>query len=250
MNELRVPDILSDVYHHGRVSKPRGMECRELDYYQCIITNPWTMHPARKYNIDYFKREFQWYLGADPTDLRICKHAAMWKKLVQKDGSILSNYGQYWFGDQDGFNWVVDTLSRDPDSRQAYIAMNNYHHAFEGNTDFVCTKGIQFRIAGGKVNMHVAMRSSDAIWGLGTDLPCFDALHHMVAWVLGVEVGLFMFSTDSVHIYERHYEMVEEILNSPEVEDIVYVPTITSVDDLIHGWYQSAYGLWLTEAPL
>jgi thymidylate synthase len=176
----------------------------------------------------------------------------MWKKLVQPDGAILSNYGYYWFGPQNGFKWVCDTLKADPASRQAYIAMNNYSHAYPGNPDFVCTKGIQFRIKYGLVNMHVAMRSSDAIYGLGTDLPCFYTLWHMVCKELDRAPGKFIFSADSVHIYERHFEMTENIIKYDyDVDDILApMPTITDVNDLLEGRYESKFGCWLMEAPL
>ena len=251
MRGCTVYDILSEIMDYGRVSRPRGEEVKELDYFSAIFTNPWSTYPERNYNVDYFKREFQWYLGANPEDQRICKHAKMWRKLVQEDGQIFSNYGYYWFGPQDGFNWVVTNLLRDPDSRQAYIAMNNYHHAFPGNKDFVCTKGIQFRIIDGDLCMHVAMRSSDAIFGMGTDLPCFFYLWKMVASELGLETGHFKFSADSVHIYERHYEMVNRILNKDSMHlPGVDAPELDDVDDLLCHRYQSEFGQWLKQAPL
>lgn len=230
---------------------PRGEDILELQYFQCVILNPWSLYPERKYNIDYFKREFQWYLGADKYDTSICEHASMWKKLVQEDGSILSNYGQYWWGPQGGYFWVLDTLEKDPDSRQAYIPMNNYRHAFTGNKDFVCTKGIQFRINDDRLDMHVAMRSTDAVFGMGTDLPCFWFLWKMLAMDLETPTGKFVFSSDSVHIYERHFEMAERVVKDNRVWDsTVPVPILNDPEDLYQCRFKSKFGEWLMEAPL
>jgi thymidylate synthase len=253
MKTVGTIDIFRDIMNNGRCSKPRGETIRELEYYQAEILNPWSLMEHRNYNIDYFKREFQWYLTGDRYNLDICKHAKAWKKLVQDDGAILSNYGSYWFGPQGGFNWVIECLTNDPHSRQAYIPMNNFHHAFPGNKDFVCTKGIQFRLQGGLLNMHVAMRSSDAIWGLGTDLPCFWHLWAMVAAELNVRMDRFVFSADSVHIYSRHYEMVGNILHHQDRfgnETPNPAPAITDPDDLIQLRFKSEFGKWLMEAPL
>lgn len=246
-----VYDILSDIDELGRCSKPRGQLIRELDYFSCIIDGPWSWYNARRYNMDYFKAEFQWYLEGNPFDDRILKHAKMWEKIRQPGGEIFSNYGQYWFHNQKGFFWSLRALREDPDTRQAYIAMNNFHHAFDGNKDFVCTKGIQFRIIEGRVFMHVSMRSSDAIFGLGTDLPCFWFLWYMMADALRLPTGEFVFSADSVHFYERHFEMVAQILHDgPYAQQYIYVPSLDDHMDLINGNYKSTFGQWLREVKL
>lgn len=251
MKRYKVYDILKEIYTQGDTRSPRGLEIKELLYFQGEIANPWSNYRKRNYPLDYFKAEMQWYLGANPKDTRIFKHAKMWKKLTQSDGSILSNYGQYWFGWQNGFKWVIDTLTSDPDSRQAYIAMNNYHHAYPGNPDFVCTKGVKFDIVEGCLNIHVSMRSSDAIFGLATDLPCFWTLWEMVATELGYPIGEFIFSADSVHIYERHYDLVRDIIDDgPHAVTLLSVPEVTDSEDLISSRFESPFGRWLAKVEL
>ena len=248
MNTYKVNQIIEEIMSNGQVKYPRGQKILELQYFQGLIESPWSTYPSRKYPMDYCKREMQWYLGANPYDHRICNHAKMWTKIMQIDSGIFSNYGYYWFGPQNGFQWVFDSPQNDADSRQADIAMNNYLHAFKDNKDFVCTKGIQFRLNGGYLDMHVAMRSSDAIYGLGTDLPCFTMLQNMVACELGVQVGHFIFSSDSIHVYSKHFEMAKRI--STEQLEPVDMPAITDTEDLITGTFESPFGEWLMEAPL
>ena len=251
MEAYTVYDILKEITLKGRSSAPRGEVIKELNYFQGQILFPWSSYKARNYSSDYFKREFLWYLNADPYDQRICKFAKMWEKISQKDGRIFSNYGYYWFGPQNGFQWVVDTLRADPDSRQAYIPMNSKEHAFKGNLDFVCTKGIQFRIINEELWIHVSMRSSDAIYGLGTDLPCFWTLWTMVAVELGMPLGRFIFSSDSVHVYEKHFKMVAKILeDGPFMLREIGYPVLASAQDLITGEFKSRFGRWLTRVSL
>lgn len=254
MQSYNVYDILKEIMCHGHKSSPRGLEIIELEYFRGEIASPFSNYESRKYPLDYLKAEMQWYLNGDQYDNRIFKHAKMWEKIQQPDGSILSNYGQYWFGWQQGFKWVIDTLTSDPGSRQAYIAMNNHTHAYPGNPDFVCSKGIQFRISDGHLNMHVDMRSSDAVYGLATDLPCFYILWKMVGMTLNVPFGRFIFSADSIHIYSRHYDMVNRILkDGPTATIPVDMPAIKDkddVDDLLSGDFRSEFGQWLREVKL
>ena len=75
----------------------------------------------------YIKREFLWYLRGNPEDLEICNHAKLWQSListVDNKNVILSNYGQYIFGNGDSenptksqFDHVISKLITDKDSR-------------------------------------------------------------------------------------------------------------------------------------
>ena len=111
---------------------------------------------------------------------------------------------------------MIEELRRDPDSRRAVIPMLNTSHLFPRNKDVVCTESISFRIRDGKLNMSVNMRSNDAVWGMTNDVACFSFLHELVAGLLGVELGRYRHKADSLHVYERHFKMVETIIEQGE----------------------------------
>jgi thymidylate synthase len=247
MRQYTVLDIITEVFTTGKKCAPRGKLIKEIEYFQGIITDPWSNYEGRNFNLDYVKREFQWYLHADPYDTRICNYAKIWGKIVQDNGRILSNYGQYWF--TYGIDWVVQTLTDDPNSRQAIIPMLSKEHLFTGNKDVVCSVGPQFRIVDGKLNIHVKFRSSDAIFGLGTDLPTYWWLWEMVSVKLNANRGIFVFSADSLHIYDYHFCMARDIIRCHNRKD-VWCPQIEDADDLLSGKFQSMFGRWLIEAPL
>lgn len=249
MQQHEVIDMWTHVMLLGRTSAPRGEKIRELDLYRAEIINPFSTYLGRKYPIQYLKEEFKWYLNGDPYDDSICKHAKMWRKIQQPGGVIFSNYGYLWFRRRNrqgttAFDWVVTTLLEDPDSRQAVIPMLGVEHIFEGNKDVVCTKAISFRIIDGELNMNVEMRSSDAVFGVGTDLPCFSFLHQMVACKLHIPVGKFVFNADSLHIYEKHWNMVNDVRNKTIFSQPL-IPAITDADDLLDGDFDSDFGRWL-----
>ena len=244
-------EILRTLRNFGEEVNPRGQKVKELCRLSTDISYPFTSYNARKMNLDYIRREFQWYLNADPMDDRICKYAKLWKIIQQDDGRILSNYGQYWFGDQGGYHKVIKSLIDDPDSRQAYIPMLGRQHMFEGNKDVVCTKGIQFLIRNSRLDMYVDMRSQDAIFGMTNDLPTFWWLWEMVALEIGVQRGKFHHNVTSFHVYERHYGMLDGIVNEGDSGFyLVDYPPITDTEDLLSGKFKSPFGQWLMESPL
>ncbi len=213
-------NMLNACMYFGAESKPRGLKISELEDFQFAISPimPFMTFKSRNYDVNYFKKEMIWKLGADRFDDSIKKHAKMWESVQNADGSFNSNYGQYWFGEQGGFMHVVTELARDKDSRQAVIPMLNASHMALDVKDKVCTFGVGFRIRDGFLNMSVQMRSSDQIYGLGTDLPTFSFLYRMVHGMLmatypHLQIGKLTVSAMSSHIYERHYEMVHKILD-------------------------------------
>lgn len=215
----------------GQLLAPRGLKIRELEDHTIDVSPlfPFMTFVERKYDVDYFKKEMLWKLGADRFDESIKFHARMWESVQNADGSFNSNYGQYWFHpDHNGFFHVVTELARDKDSRQAVIPMLNWSHMGAEVKDKVCTFGVGFRIRDDKLNMSIQMRSSDQIFGLGTDIPTFSFLFRMVLAALrntypGLMVGRLRITAMSSHIYERHFDMVGRILNNP-IES--YVPTM------------------------
>lgn len=203
----------------------RGQKCREIrnlavvfDGRQAICTN----FEAREFNLTYAKKEWLWYLGADPKDHSIVEHAKAWKKLQQEDGTFYSNYGQYIFGEQHlgkptQLAYVLKTLSEDKNSRRASIVLLKQEHLFADNSDVVCTYGINFHITDDVLSMTVMMRSNDVIWGFTNDAFCFSQLHMFVLKLLqkvypNLKAGTYTHFTNSMHVYDRHYDMIRKIL--------------------------------------
>jgi thymidylate synthase len=174
----------------------------------------------RDFNLNYCRREWLWYLGADPKDDSIEAHAKMWAKIKQSDGSYFSNYGQYIFGGEFGktqFEFVVNQLKKDPHSRRASMVLLKQEHLFDENPDVVCTYGINFCIAGNSLDMTVMMRSNDVVFGLTNDAFCFQQLYEFVYQLLstkhaGLRRGRYVHLANSMHVYDRHYTMLGKIL--------------------------------------
>lgn len=221
----------------------RGMKTRNVHNMAVVFDAsdaPITSFAHRKMNLPYAKKEWLWYLGADPKDDSIEQHATLWAKIKQPDGSYFSNYGQYIFGKEivpefehgpngelaakpsgefadSQFEYVLKTLREDVTSRRASMVLLKMEHLFTENKDVVCTYGINFTVEAKKLNMTVMMRSNDVIYGFTNDAFCFSQLYNLVFAVLrhyvpDLRYGTYTHFTNSMHVYEKHYQMISDIL--------------------------------------
>ena len=222
----RYLQMYHDIMTYGTVITPRGLNCREVGDLQLIVDPqyPFMTFLHRNYLVEYFKHEMMWKLTADKYNKSIQKYARMWEDVINPDGTYNSNYGQFFFGP--GYNVfdVVTELIRDPDSRKAVIPMLNVSHTAPHVVDTVCTEAVGFRVRSGKLDCSVHMRSSDVVFGLATDIPTFSFLYRLVLGLLessmSLVLGTITITAMSSHIYSRHYEMVQKILDDPTYDPI------------------------------
>lgn len=212
-------DIFRRLVRQGKMVSPRGQLVIEAENFSYTLP-PYVRFcnfQHRKLNVDYIRKELLWYLRGDPKDQSILKHASMWKSLVNDDGTINSNYGQYIFGEQNQFDVVFKTLSEDKDSRRASISILSERHLKMQTKDVPCTYSINFRIRDNALNMSVHMRSQDAIFGMGNDAAIFSIVHEMMLNSLrrvypDLKYGNYFHIADSFHVYERHFDMLSDLV--------------------------------------
>lgn len=244
-------NIFLDLKQKGKLVSPRGDKVLEIENYNYVLP-PYVRFcnfEARKLNLKYIKEEFKWYLKGDRFDLSICNHAKMWDTIKNEDGSINSNYGQYIFGGINQFTNIINTLLNDKDSRRASIMILSKDHLLSITKDYPCTYSLNFRIRENKLNMTVRMRSQDAVWGLGPDAACFSFIHELVYVYLKdtyseLELGEYYHSADSFHIYERHFNMLEKIIDKDSVFVNIDCPKIENkleAEALINGIFAASF---------
>lgn len=230
LNAITFLNAYSSVYEIGDEVSPRGNLCKERTDFSLVFdlsSCPLSSFKARNLNLKYAKEELLWYLRADRYDTSIEKHASMWAKIKQIDGGYNSNYGQYIFRNRQNpyngnpmgtqFEYVLKELLMDPDSRRASIVLLKDTHLYSENSDIVCTYAINFRIRKNTLHMTVMMRSNDLIFGTTNDAFCFWGIGQLLYWCLVAErptlkMGTYTHFANSLHIYERHFKMVEQII--------------------------------------
>ena len=86
-----------------------------------------------------------------------------------------------------------------------------------GRSDFMCTNTVQYMIRGGQLHAIVQMRSNDAIFGYKNDKAWQSHVQEKLAADLGVEVGPLHWNVGSLHVYARHYYLVDHYNKTGEV---------------------------------
>lgn len=237
------------------IIKPRGMPVRELMNAtvlvmpkECTIDFSKTKAPERQEAYDrYRKAELEWYLSGNT--LASSAPSKFWNQLADGDGHITSNYGHMMLFDkvypqtkpairevsttegnvvglqeffrpdnyQTAIDRVVDTLTKDPDSRQAITHYSQPRHCFPQNKDFPCTVYSQFFLRNGELNMTTYQRSCDIIKGFSYDVPWSCHFMEMVLERLKsagseVHLGEFTHVFGSLHLYEKDLELAKRIV--------------------------------------
>ncbi len=218
---------------------PRGMKIRENLFASFVITNPrdrLLYVPERNFPLDYVMAEILWYISGNNETEWISAYSSFWKNISDDGVTANSAYGARIFKhheyhsswDKEGvlidwnqWQYVKDELTRDADSRRAVIHIRQPQDSVLAQKDVPCTLSLQFFIRDQKLHLIVQMRSNDLILGTALDVPAFTFMQEMMALELGVELGYYYHTSNSMHVYERHYKMCEDILANAGVNPLI-----------------------------
>jgi thymidylate synthase len=210
--------ILSDLWYNGMETAPRGMKVKELLGYSFKIDprdNIITI-PGFETNIEYAKEELEWYYSGSNRIDYSPKIQKVWSRYSDDGITVNSNYGHRVFGHKPGYinqwDWTKNKLTEDKDSRQAVININDITDKFNPTKDFPCTMNIQAFIRDDKLHWVVGMRSNDIFLGLRNDAYCFTEMQKKMAAELSVGVGEYIHNAGSMHLYEKNFDKVQNLL--------------------------------------
>jgi len=226
--------LVADTYAgYEYETAPRGMKIRENLFTSFAITNPrdrLLYIPDRKFSLQYVMAEILWYLSGNNETAWISNYSSFWKDISDDGVTANSAYGAriykvhpYQVHNLNGggvvsglpqWDYVKQELTKDPDSRRAVIHIRQPQDSYLAQKDVPCTLSLQFFIRDKKLHMIVQMRSNDLILGTALDVPAFTFMQELMALELGVDVGTYYHTSNSMHVYERHYDMCEKILNA------------------------------------
>jgi thymidylate synthase len=194
-----------------------GVKTIELIGESFIADEDWII---RKPNYEYIERELEWYKSQSLYVADIPGETpAIWKQVASKSGKINSNYG-YLIWSSENFNQyqkVLDELTANPNSRRAVMIYNrpsmHYEYNTNGMSDFICTYANTFLIRDDKLISHYLMRSNDAVFGYDNDIHWAMYVQKKLATELGIECGNIIWTATNLHVYERHFKFIEELMN-------------------------------------
>lgn len=165
---------------------------------------------------NYIEREMEWY---DKQSLNVNDIPGgppkIWKEVADKYGQINSNYGWciYHNDNWNQFDFVIHELETNPHSRRAQMIYTRpsmtWEYKEDGMSDYMCTNTVQYLIRNDELVTIVNMRSNDVIYGYKNDFAWQEEVTTRVADRIGITIGDIHWNVGSLHIYERHFELIK-----------------------------------------
>lgn len=240
-------DLLSEsLLRSDYETKPRGMVVRELVNGSYKVPMPaYLSLSRRKVNYSFMFAEAAWIISGNNRASTITQFMKGYKNFSD-DGVFLR--GAYGPKVVDQLGYVVDTLEKDNDSRQAVLTIWRERPAT--SKDIPCTLAMQFLIRDDKLHLVTTMRSNDIVLGFTYDVFTFSMVAMAVQKLLAqrdirVDLGDLYVNAGSLHLYEQHFEDAIEWYTNHETtnEVTVQVKSLANTetyDDLIDTLWELA----------
>ena len=142
----------------------------------------------------------------------------IWDAWANEEGNIGKAYGyqlgvKYKFahGEMDQVHNVLWQLKHTPASRRIMTNIYNFADLTEMGLE-PCAYSMTFNVTGNKLNGILNQRSQDTLTANNWNVVQYSALLMMFAQVSGLEPGEFIHVISDMHIYDRHVDMVKEML--------------------------------------
>lgn len=112
-------------------------------------------------------------------------------------------YGHRLRHPYDQFRFVINELSRRPDSRRATMAIFRSEQDHIPSKDIPCNCTVSFLVRSDELHMTVYNRSNDMVWGAyGANVVQFSTIQELLARCIGVAIGTYTQISNSFHVYE------------------------------------------------
>ena len=160
--------------------------------------------------------ELLWFLRGD-TNVHWLQErgVGIWDEWADAEGELGPVYGKQWrsWAAPDGRSIdqiarLLEGLRTNPNSRRHIVSAWN-----PADVDDMalppCHCLFQFFVADGRLSCQLYQRSADVFLGVPFNIASYALLTHMVAQVVGLQVGDFVHTLGDAHLYLNHLEQAE-----------------------------------------
>jgi thymidylate synthase len=161
------------------------------------------------------------------------------KELGYPDGFLGPVYGFQWrnfngavynsaphLKGVDQIEWLINEIRTNPDSRRLILSAWNPNQIDKMALP-PCHTLAQFYVSNGKLSCQMYQRSADLFLGVPFNIASYALLTHIIAKITDLEVQDFVLTVGDAHIYNTHYDAVNEQLQRTPQE----LPTLNIVKD-------------------
>ena len=149
-------------------------------------------------------------------------HSHIWDSWADEAGSIGKAYGYqlakksiYTEGEFDQVDRVLFDLKNNPHSRRIMTNIYNFEDLHEMHL-YPCAYSMTFNVSGDKLNGILNQRSNDMLTANNWNVLQYSLLLMMFAQVSGLKPGILLHVISDAHIYDRHIDIVKEVIAKPE----------------------------------
>lgn len=188
-------------------------------------------------NEDWVRRELAWFnSGSDMLHDMEPPVPALFQACADNDGVVNSAYGHILFGRRAGgtlYERILDTLVVEGMGTRhavAIISDREVHKLahWRGRNDFICTNALNIMVdADNRLHIIAQMRSMDAVFGYRADYSMWDDLMKRLLSdlneiyidqddVAAITRGDITFQVANLHVYPRHFQLLETTAASTE----------------------------------
>ena len=146
----------------------------------------------------------------------------IWDQWADENGSIGKAYGYqlgipYKFkqGEMDQLDNVLWLLKNDRYSRRIMTNMYNFADLSEMGLE-PCAYSMTFNVKGNTLNAILNQRSQDVLTANNWNVVQYSLLLMMMAQVSGLKAGELVHVIADAHIYDRHVDIVKELIERPQ----------------------------------
>lgn len=228
--EWSYTDILRDLLMYGTPRQTRGTKSVELSPFCWMTDNPLSnilTNKVRKVSKAFSSAEFLWLMSGrnDVEMLRLYN-----KNIINFSDNGLIYEGAYGPRIRQQLEYILSTLTNDPQSRQAIITI--WERNPMPSRDIPCTISMQFLVVDERLNMLVNMRSNDVWLGFPYDVFNFTMIQNYVACKLGLEIGTYTHFAGSLHLYNKDIEKARAASCFPTLVSDINESAVMEIDQL------------------
>ncbi|HOY80529.1 MAG TPA: thymidylate synthase [Rhodoglobus sp.] len=213
--------LLSRLLTEGKDVPSRVGNTKELTFQSFMVRDPQNRYitaPGRHVSVPAQIAETMWVLAGRNDTEWLSAYLPQAPKFADDGEHWRAGYGpriRSWNG-EDQLENVIRLLREDPMTRQAVISIWDPASDLTSETlDRPCNNWLHFLTRDGVLNLNIAIRSNDVMWGWsGINFFEWSVLLEVVASCTGLKVGNLYFNVSSLHLYERHFEKAKRIVES------------------------------------
>ena len=234
-------DLMQQVLDHGADKSDRtGTGTRSIFGHQMRfdLSQGFPLLTTKKLHLKSIIVELLWFLRGDTNTAYLKQHGvSIWNEWADADGELGPVYGRQWraWPTPDGRHidqiaQVLDQLRNTPDSRRIIVSAWNVGELSKMAL-MPCHALFQFYVADGRLSCQLYQRSADIFLGVPFNIASYALLTMMIAQVVGLTPGDFVWTGGDCHLYANHLAQTREQLSraprplpkmqlNPEVRDL------------------------------